>query len=396
MAVAPQLQWSIDNTAGSIWQVGRSLIQAATSDNIQPLALLACESFGATLPVSPITRIKVEKLSRQCHSEVLSFAKAQIGYRPGDSADILSRTDGGVRFLCFTAILSSWGVNQLYPAELLQQLLHTSATQGQPLPTLLQIRDLLQALRPKLLHSGFTNDLLGWSQFCVDPNTNDQLITEKALCITPGVEEFAALVEGLRRCYRLGDANEMLRIECGIPYVPWTITVVKWLVGSPPTVQGLDGHSIILSGDSTVLVYMSDLEGRFMVTSIKKVGAIEEVISTSGYPGPGYGIYSRVGGSIDVSVWFRLRLETLQLEPRLAIPVVRCAIRYLPAKVVLCRTIALDTMEPLAENVLPCAFPDLPFRLAIWDRMTEGIPDQTGNELDFGNLFGGFSAGNAL
>lgn len=41
----PQLQWWLDNTAESISSIGRGLIQAASSDNVQLLALLAVKDF---------------------------------------------------------------------------------------------------------------------------------------------------------------------------------------------------------------------------------------------------------------------------------------------------------------------------------------------------------------
>jgi hypothetical protein len=64
MAVhAPQLQWSLDKSAGSLLTPGRGFIEAATSDNVQMLALLTCESFGATLPVATLTRLKVDLLA---------------------------------------------------------------------------------------------------------------------------------------------------------------------------------------------------------------------------------------------------------------------------------------------------------------------------------------------
>jgi hypothetical protein len=38
-----QAQWSLDQTVGSALAVARGIFQAATNDNVQPLAILACE-----------------------------------------------------------------------------------------------------------------------------------------------------------------------------------------------------------------------------------------------------------------------------------------------------------------------------------------------------------------
>ena len=104
---APQAQWALDSTVSGILSIARGFIQAATSDNVQMLALLACEQFGTTLPINTMTRIKVEKLARRSGSKSLGFVKSLVGFSAGDSADVLSRSDGGVRFLCFAAILVS-------------------------------------------------------------------------------------------------------------------------------------------------------------------------------------------------------------------------------------------------------------------------------------------------
>ena len=70
----------------------RGLMQAATTDNVQPLALHACEQLGTTLPIlNTTTRIKIEKLAGRKHSQPLSFVKTQVGFRAGDSADMLSK-----------------------------------------------------------------------------------------------------------------------------------------------------------------------------------------------------------------------------------------------------------------------------------------------------------------
>jgi hypothetical protein len=87
--------------------MAQGLIRAATSDNVQPLVLMVAERFSTTLPMGLKTRLKIERLAIQRQSTVLSFVKVQVGYSKGDSADYLSKSDGGVRFLSFTAALCS-------------------------------------------------------------------------------------------------------------------------------------------------------------------------------------------------------------------------------------------------------------------------------------------------
>lgn len=61
LGVSSQLLCSVDQTAGGVLSTVRSLVQAATSDNVQVLALNACEQLGTTLPIlNTATRIKIE------------------------------------------------------------------------------------------------------------------------------------------------------------------------------------------------------------------------------------------------------------------------------------------------------------------------------------------------
>lgn len=67
-----------------------------------------------------------------------------------------------MRFLCFAAILVSWGIKSIQSAELLEILARQMLKLDQPLPTLLQLDDLLSALRPKLLNSRLLTEVIGW------------------------------------------------------------------------------------------------------------------------------------------------------------------------------------------------------------------------------------------
>ena len=67
-----------------------------------------------------------------------------------------------MRLLCFAAILVSWRVKGIQSAELLESLVRQTSKPDQSLPTLLQLNDLLRALRPKLLNSGLLTEVIGW------------------------------------------------------------------------------------------------------------------------------------------------------------------------------------------------------------------------------------------
>jgi hypothetical protein len=80
----------------------RGVIAAATSDNVQPLALQACERFGNTLAMASETRAKIERLIKS-PKPVATFLGAYIGYSAGDCATQLVRSLAGVQFLALAA-----------------------------------------------------------------------------------------------------------------------------------------------------------------------------------------------------------------------------------------------------------------------------------------------------
>ncbi len=82
------------------------LLQAATSDNVQPLAILACERFGATLAICDTTRRKIEELVLTgTNQSVVTFLRATIGYSSGDCASQFVHSEAGIRFLALAAAL---------------------------------------------------------------------------------------------------------------------------------------------------------------------------------------------------------------------------------------------------------------------------------------------------
>lgn len=74
--------WAISDTANKLVTFATGMLEAATSDNISPVCLKCCESFGSLLPLCVEIRVKVEQLARRNHiSHVLNFVKAKIGYK---------------------------------------------------------------------------------------------------------------------------------------------------------------------------------------------------------------------------------------------------------------------------------------------------------------------------
>lgn len=362
---APQLQWSLDKSAGSLLSIGRGFMEAATSDNVQLLALLTCESYGATLPVAPITRLKIEKLARRNESQPLSFIKAQIGWRAGDSADVLSRSDGGIRFLCLAALLCCRGGHLLEPAQTLDRMIRRNASKDQRLPTIMQLHDLLCAIRPKVLHSGFTQMVVGW-MYTLVPTRSDRLACfeeerpPRLPYTTPGPSEFESLVDALQRCCRLGETGYVVVIYSHLRWVAWTMAVVDWLTGLTPAVRLLKAETPFTSEESVVTIEESSVIHCYQVSIYTRINSVRQLVSSEGQSGSDSLAKSFMLGTLDIQTWMEVCLDELDIELALASKVLFHAISILPEVILFNEKvdwIFLRQHKTKIADFLPCAFP---------------------------------------
>jgi hypothetical protein len=99
-------QWALNETTDSAIVIGKGVLRAATSDNVQPLAIIAAEAFGATIAMCRETQMKVEKHAKKNHnSYVVEFLRSSIGYAKDDCAIQLASSNSGLRFLGLAATL---------------------------------------------------------------------------------------------------------------------------------------------------------------------------------------------------------------------------------------------------------------------------------------------------
>ncbi|MCJ1237448.1 hypothetical protein MMC14_005433 [Varicellaria rhodocarpa] len=290
----------------SVLAMTRGLIKAATSDNIQPLALMACEQFGTTLPMSTETRLKMEKIARKTHSTTLDFIKCQVGFSEGDSADYLSRTDGGVRFLGLAATLCSLR-SSIAAAQMLEGMVQETAKDKQLLPTLLQYKSLLDALEPKLASSDFANSMLGWATVC-------SAVKDRPLSgwfyKAPGITQIQSLMQALARCFRLGEACTVL-VESAFVYFPWTIAFVKWFTGIPPLVR--TAKEVLLSVPNPLVIISEEEPGNlgfaftYRVSLTRKVDNIKVLIHQDNRAH-----CLDLAGLVDVDIWMERRISNYE------------------------------------------------------------------------------------
>ena len=141
------LQWSLDNTTSSGLSLSRGLIAAATSDNVEPLAVVACEKFGATLSICRDSCAKTERLVEP-QKPVIRFLGAYIGYSANDCATQLVKSVAGVQFLALAGPLVS-SIELMTGANALEVLLERSAGDKTQVPSASQLQKLLRALEPR-------------------------------------------------------------------------------------------------------------------------------------------------------------------------------------------------------------------------------------------------------
>lgn len=238
------LQWSLDQTSDHLIDVWRGYLRAATSDNVQALALVACEGFGAVVAMSPESCHKVFLLcDRSQESMTLGFIKAAIGYSKNDSAYHLARSDAGQRFLGLAASLGTLGA--WHAALVLHKLILSTAKTRADVPTTQHLKQLILALDDRLARAGFCDSVIGWATIIAaemaaigkDDQEPPQLEIEAQGLVSPPVDAVAGLAEALSRIARIGEeSGTRVRILTTADQAAWLVAFVKWCLGDPPRI----------------------------------------------------------------------------------------------------------------------------------------------------------------
>ncbi len=244
------LTWSLDSTASTTVSVLKDVMRAATSDNVQPLALIACEKFGATLAMCPETNKKMEDLIIKVSGpKYVRFMSAQIGYSAKDSATQLSQSLAGVQFLGLAAALIST-MSTFEGADALRVILVASASDKTLVPTARQLKDLLGVMEHRVNRSGFADIWVGYQillsgglralheqGYCKRPDEVADLMQ------SPGIDGIFQMVEAFRQLNRLGDATAITirATSCA----PWVMAFTRWCLGLPPSTYLPNGEALL-------------------------------------------------------------------------------------------------------------------------------------------------------
>ena len=253
-------------------------MRAATSDNVQPLALIACEKFGATLAMCPETNKKMEDLIiRVSGPRRVRFMKAQLGYSANDSATELSGSLAGIQFLGLAAALTS-SMDAFAGANALSEMLTASASDKTLLPTPRQLKDLLGVIDHRLVRSGFADIWVGYeillssslrpsadNDYCEEPERlGDDMgtLTSKGpkrledFMEVPSSTGISNLIEAFRQLNRLGDATTITirASSCAA----WVIAFTRWCLGVPPSIILPHGKASLDQPTSQITLFLEN------------------------------------------------------------------------------------------------------------------------------------------
>ncbi|KAI0471733.1 hypothetical protein GGR56DRAFT_87733 [Xylariaceae sp. FL0804] len=252
-----QAEWSLNQTSDSVYGIARSVLQAATSDNVQPLAILACEAFGNTLAMSRETCLKIERSVLPTPDPMpLRFLKVKIGFSKHDCAVHFGSNQAGIRFLGLAAALVTT-IKPFQGAQTLLPMLEATTSDKRLLPSTKQLSDLLSSLEGRCQYSGFSDIVFGYLRIMKQAVGTERMWMENFRVPCP--EALTTLVDVLRRMQRMGaDSISHVSIKVAVKYAPWVAAFSKWCLEIPPSLIINDKPLISQTGSRLDMIVVYD------------------------------------------------------------------------------------------------------------------------------------------
>ncbi len=267
---AIQAQWSLNETGLVAWTTLKRIVTAATSDNVQALALMACGRFGNTLAMSDETNNKVEHILLPSPEPApIKFLQGAVGFSRNDCATQLGENAAGLRFLGLAAALVT-SLGAFEGAKSLDLMLRSTTDDLTTVPSVRHLRDLLASLEARSHRCGFADSVVGWQillRKAVLPSIfseetrqrlgrNSLQNLEKVLLeSTPSPEAIAGLVDVFRQVARMGPATVLgATIRVGAA-APWVLAFAQWCVEPPSLLVG--GKEVLEQPRSRLRVVIS-------------------------------------------------------------------------------------------------------------------------------------------
>lgn len=309
--MAVQLQWGLDNTAFSTLRNARSLIHAASTDNIQPKAILACEGFGATIAICQETCRKIESTVIPVPQPTsLSFIAGFIGYSAGDCVSELSKSLAGLQFLALAAaVVTTLPMHQA--GDLIASMLVNSAADRTLVPSRRQTTDLLKSIEGRCYRAAFADDVYNW-HILLEKIIQEKLngagrLWARSTRAHPGITGIKSLVDAFRQLYRVGESHIARLTVRTTSAAPWTIAFVKWCLGRPPSIVLENGTSILdQAGSKVELVVSQEDSTMFEVKLYSSVPSLSTLVKTQ--------VDYQMVGMIRVASYGKLLLREYDLD----------------------------------------------------------------------------------
>ena len=249
-------------------------VRAATQDDVQVSAIVACENFGTTLAISPDTRRKLETVfDAKSDTTIVKFLKCRIGYTGNETLHLFRQSIGGVNFLALIAALLG-SMDNFTAALALERMMSESLPRKNgnlPLPTAYQLTRLIDVLEPKLVLVKFNEDVIRWKNRCTGdirvPNAIRKELQDDGASL-PTTESIQHIVNAFRKLARIGDAAADRVVITASACAPWIAAFSTWCLGVSPKVGIAEGNFLV-GESSPVTLILSDGDGGPEVVEVR-------------------------------------------------------------------------------------------------------------------------------
>ncbi|KAI0418368.1 hypothetical protein F5X98DRAFT_337870 [Xylaria grammica] len=281
-----QAQWGLNQTSDSVYSISKELLQAATSDNVQPLAIMACEQFGNTLAISGETRQRIQRtVVPTSDPAIIGWLKLKVGFMKGDCVTKFGQNDAGLRFLALAAALTS-SISVHHCADALMLMLERTTSDRLFLPTIQHLTNLMSSLQGRCILSDFANIVVGYNSTisgAIHKARGKESPKDYMAHNVPDSKGLVALVEACRHLQRLGDHElSSVVVEAG-KSAPWVAAFARWSLELPPLIY-FDGKAIIPQSGSPFIIIVSPpgedsrLREDIKVTERFKLDSIQDLV----------------------------------------------------------------------------------------------------------------------
>ncbi|KAI0398867.1 hypothetical protein F4802DRAFT_591735 [Xylaria palmicola] len=268
---AIQIQWGLNEAVNQGFSFTKGFLEAMTSDNVQPLAIVVCEQFGNTIAISRETLLKIEKTVLPTpEPATIQFLKAWVGFKKNDCAVHLGSNQAGLRFLALAAaLLSSIDLHRC--AEVLTAMLEATKSNAQLLPTQKQLFDLMSSLAGRCRQSGFGIKVIGYASLFTQKSAEKGYDYSTASSV-PDEKGLLDLVDACRQLQRVGDDSIKSIIVKARDCAAWVAAFAGWSLEVPPSIYFADGTPILSQpGSQLELHVMAESEVEYDLEVIREL-----------------------------------------------------------------------------------------------------------------------------